>query len=54
MVDLAPRAILSLTATWLDPAQRETIYQDEGLPELFYALRGAESRPIKRLIRGTA
>ena len=54
MVDLAPRAILSPTATWLDPAQRETIYQDEWLPELFYAPRGAESRPIKRLIRGTA
>ncbi len=53
-LDLAPQAILRLAATWLDPAQRETIYQDEWLPELCYALRGAESRPITRLIRGTA
>jgi Domain of unknown function (DUF4287) len=53
-LDLAPRAILRLAATWLDPAQRETIYQDEWLPELCYALRDAESRPITRLIRGTA
>jgi hypothetical protein len=52
-LDLAPRAILSLAATQLDPTQRETIYQDEWLPELRYALRGAESRPITRLIRGT-
>jgi hypothetical protein len=53
-LDLAPRAILRLAATQLDRAQRETIYYDEWLPELTYALRGAESRPITRLIRGTA
>ncbi|MGH3235485.1 MAG: DUF4287 domain-containing protein [Streptosporangiaceae bacterium] len=52
-LDLAPRAILSLAATRLDPTQRETIYEGEWLPELCYALRGAESRPITRLIRGT-
>jgi hypothetical protein len=52
-LDLAPRAILSLAAAQLDPTQRQTIYQDEWLPELCYALRGAESRPITRLIRGT-
>lgn len=52
-LDLAPRAILRLAATQLDPAQRETIYQDEWLPELLYALRGAEARPVTRLIRGT-
>jgi len=53
-LDLVPRAILSLAATRLDPAQRETIYRDGWLPELCYALRGAESRPITRLVRGTA
>jgi hypothetical protein len=51
-LDLAPRAILHLAATQLDAAQRETIYQDEWLPELTYALRGAEARPITRLITG--
>jgi hypothetical protein len=52
-LDLVPRAILSLAATRLNSTQRETIYRDEWLPELCYALRGAESRPITRLIRGT-
>jgi hypothetical protein len=52
-LDLVPNAILRLAATMLDPAQRETIYQDEWLPELCYILRGTESRPITRLIRGT-
>jgi hypothetical protein len=52
-LDLAPRALLRLAATQLDPAQRVTIYHDEWLPELCYVLRGAESRPITRLIRGT-
>ena len=53
-LDLIPRAILHLAATQLDPAQRETIYQDEWIPELTYALRGKESRPITRLITGTS
>jgi hypothetical protein len=53
-LDLAPRVILRLAATQLDPSQLETIYHDEWLPELTYALRGAESRPITRLIRGIA
>jgi hypothetical protein len=52
-LDLAPRAILRLAAARLDPELREGIYQDEWLPELIYVLRGAESRPITRLIRGT-
>jgi hypothetical protein len=52
-LDLVPRAILGLAATWLDPTQRETIYHDEWLPELAYILRGKESRPITRLITGT-
>ena len=51
-LDLAPRAILRLAATQLDAHQRENIYQDEWLPELTYALRGAEARPITRLITG--
>jgi hypothetical protein len=52
-LDLVPHAILRLAATQLDPIQRETIYHDEWLPELCYALRGAESRPITRLVLGT-
>ena len=51
-LDLAPRAILRLAAARLDPGLREAIYQEEWLPELIYVLRGAESRPITRLIRG--
>lgn len=51
-LDLVPRAILRLAATQLDAAQRETIYEDEWLPELTYALRGAEARPVTRLITG--
>ena len=53
-LDLAPHAILSLAASQLDPIHRQAIYQDVWLPELCYALRGAESRPITRLVRGTA
>jgi hypothetical protein len=52
-LDLAPHAILRLAAAQLDPTQRETLYEDEWLPELCYVLRGAEARPITRLIRGT-
>lgn len=52
-LELAPNAILRLAATLLDPTQRQTIYQDEWHPELCYILRGTESRPITRLIRGT-
>jgi hypothetical protein len=52
-LDKLPQAVLRLAAGRLDPAFRESIYQDEWLPELVYALRGDESRPITRLIRGT-
>jgi Sigma-70 region 2 len=52
-LDLAPRAILRLAAAQLDPELRERMYQDEWLPELIYVLRGAESRPITRLIQGS-
>jgi hypothetical protein len=52
-LDLLPRGILHLAAMRLDPEMREAIYQEDWLPELIYALRGAESRPITRLIKGT-
>jgi hypothetical protein len=52
-LDLAPRAILRLAAARLDPELRKAMYEEEWLPELVYVLRGAESRPITRLIRGT-
>jgi hypothetical protein len=51
-LDLVPRAILRLAAVQLDPDLRESIYEGEWLPDLIYELRGAESRPITRLIRG--
>jgi len=51
-LDLVPRGILRLAAARLEPAQRETIYSEEWLPELCYALRGAESRPVTRLVLG--
>jgi hypothetical protein len=53
-LDLVPRAILRLAAARLTSELREAAYQDEWLPELLYVLRGAESRPITRLIRGTS
>lgn len=52
-LDLAPRAILRLAAARLGPELRESIYQEVWLPDLIYELRGAESRPITRLVRGT-
>jgi Sigma-70 region 2 len=51
-LDLAPHAVLRLAAARLDPGLREDIYHEDWLPELTYILRGAESRPITRLIRG--
>jgi hypothetical protein len=52
-LDLAPRGILRLAAARLADVGKTTIYEDEWLPELIYILRGAESRPITRLITGT-
>jgi hypothetical protein len=49
VVDLAPRAILSLAATWLDPGltpQRETIYQDEWLPSTHRAAQNRGPSPV--------
>jgi Z1 domain len=52
-LDHIPHAILKLAAGRLDPGQRSFVYDDEWLPELDYILRGAEARPITRLITGT-
>ena len=52
-LDHIPHAILKLAAGRLDSGQRSTVYEDEWLPELTYILRGAEARPITRLITGT-
>jgi hypothetical protein len=52
-LDYLPRAILRLAARRLDPAGKIAIYEDEWLPELTYILRGAEARPISRLVIGT-
>jgi hypothetical protein len=51
-LDLAPRAVLRLAAAQLRPEMREITYRENWLPDLIYVLRGAESRPITRLIRG--
>jgi hypothetical protein len=51
-LDVVPQAILRLAAAQLNETQRDAIYENEWLPELSYVLRGAESRPITRLIRG--
>jgi hypothetical protein len=52
-LDHLPQAVLRLAARELDPGQRVTVYQDEWLAELTYILKGAEARPITRLITGT-
>ncbi len=52
-LDHIPHAILKLAAGRLHPGQRSSVYHDEWLPELHYILRGAEARPITRLITGT-
>lgn len=51
-LDLLPRGILHLAARRLAPETREAIYEEDWLPELIYALRGAESRPITRVVKG--
>jgi hypothetical protein len=52
-LDLIPRSILRLAAARFADLGKTTIYEDEWLPELTYILRGAESRPITRLVIGT-
>lgn len=52
-LDLLPQATLRLAANiHLNPSQYVLIYDDEWMPELTYILKGAESRPISRLIVG--
>jgi hypothetical protein len=51
-LDLAPRAVLRLAAIQLRPGQRKIVYEEVWIPDLLYVLRGKESRPITRLIRG--
>ena len=51
-IDYLPRVVLRLAARRLDPAGKITIYEDEWLPELTCILRGAEARPISRVILG--
>jgi hypothetical protein len=53
-LDRVPRAVLRLAALRLDPADREATYREVWGPDLDYYLRGDESRPITRLIRGMA
>jgi hypothetical protein len=51
-LDRVPRAILRLATLRLEAADRETTYRKVWGPDLDYFLRGDESRPITRLIRG--
>ena len=51
-LDHLPHAVLRLAARQLTPSQRVTIYEEEWLPELAYILKGAEARPVTRLITG--
>jgi hypothetical protein len=51
-IEIAPQAVLRLAAARLPVGLRETVYEEEWLPELTYLLRGTESRPITRLILG--
>lgn len=51
-LDLAPRAVLRLATVQLKSGQRKKVYEDVWIPDLLYVLRGKESRPITRLIRG--
>lgn len=51
-LDLAPRAVLRLAAVQLRPGQRKKVLEEVWIPDLMYVLRGKESRPITRLIRG--
>jgi hypothetical protein len=51
-LDHLPHVVLRLAAKRLGPAGKTTVYDDEWLPELTYILRGAEARPLSRLIIG--
>lgn len=51
-LDLAPRAVLRLAAVQLQAGQRKRVLEEVWIPDLMAVLRGKESRPITRLIRG--
>jgi uncharacterized membrane protein len=51
-LDHLPHAILRFAARQLTLGQRATIYEQEWLPELAYILKGAETRPVTRLLTG--
>ena len=53
-LDRVPRTVLKLATLRLDPANREATYREVWGPDLDCDLRGDESRPITRLIRGMA
>jgi membrane protein YdbS with pleckstrin-like domain len=52
-LDLAPLGILRLASVQLKAEQRKKVLDEAWIPDLMYVLRGKESRPISRLIRGT-
>jgi hypothetical protein len=51
-LDLVPRGILRLAARRLTPSIRRGTYEDVWLPDLVGALKGADARPITRLLVG--
>jgi membrane protein YdbS with pleckstrin-like domain len=51
-IDLAPRGILRFAAARLERSQRETVYKDEWIPALASSVRGTETRPLTRLVKG--
>ena len=51
-IDLGPRGILCLAAARVEQSQRETVYKKEWLPALASSVRGTETRPLTRLVKG--
>jgi membrane protein YdbS with pleckstrin-like domain len=51
-IDLGPRGILRLAAARVEQSQRETVYKKEWLPALASSVRGTETRPLTRLVKG--
>jgi len=51
-IDLGPRGILRLAAARVEQSQRETVYKKEWLPGLASSVRGTETRPLTRLVKG--
>lgn len=51
-IDLAPRGILRFAAARVERSQRETVFKDEWIPALASSVRGTETRPLTRLVKG--